>query len=127
QLERTGNRILTRVTQGLQIAERQGEIITEEGFWTALRRKDAAPRSRRHAAGPHRRADRIAPQEYRLAILKVVEAAVGISRKDLIVETARLLGFDRTGTDLQAAIDQQIRVLLDDRRLSLENGHVRST
>jgi hypothetical protein len=60
-----------------------------------------------------------------LAILRVVEAAVGIGRKDLIVETRRLIGFDRTGTDLQAAIDQQIAALLETRRLVSDGDHIR--
>jgi hypothetical protein len=124
-LERTGSRILNTINQALRTAEGQGDVISEEGFWSARERTHALPRHRRHAALPLRRADRIAPHEYRLAILKVVEAVVGIDRKDLIVETARLIGFDRTGTDLQAAIDRQITVLLNNDRLLSENGHIR--
>jgi hypothetical protein len=70
-------------------------------------------------------ADRIAPHEYRLAALQIVETAVGIDREDLIAETARLLGFDRTGADLRAAIDEQINVLLKSGRICSECGHVR--
>lgn len=123
-LERTGSRILNAVTQALRAAERQGEVISEEGFWSAPERTHPLPRHRRHAALSLRRSDRIAPHEYRLAILQVVEAAVGIDRKDLIIETARLLGFDRTGTDLQAAIDKQIEVLLPADRIRSANGHI---
>ena len=124
-LERTGSRILNRINQALRTAEAQGEVISEEGFWSARERTQSLPRHRRHAALPLRRADRIAPHEYRMAILRVVEAAVGIDRKDLIVETARLIGFDRTGVDLQAAIEWQITVLLNNDRLHSENGHIR--
>ena len=123
-LERTGSRILSKINQALRAAENRGDIVSEEGFWSARERTHALPRHRREAALPLRRADRIAPHEYRLAILRVVETAVGIDRKDLIVETARLIGFDRTGTDLQAAIDQQIAVLLDARRLISNGGHI---
>jgi hypothetical protein len=123
-LERTGSRILNAITQALRTAERQGEVISEEGFWTALGRIHSQPRHRRLAALPLRRADRIAPHEYRLAVLRIIEAAVGIDRKDLIPECARLLGFDRTGTDLQAAIDKQITVLLKSDRIRSENGHI---
>jgi len=127
-LERTGGRILNRINQGLRTAERQGELILEEGFWSARERTQSSlPRHRRNAALPLRRSDRIAPHEYCLAILKIVEGAVGIDRKDLIVETARLLGFDRTGSDLQTAIDQQITVLLNSGRVVSENGHIRLT
>jgi hypothetical protein len=124
-LERTGNRILNKINQALRTAESRGEVISEEGFWSGRECTHLLPRHRRHAALPLRRADRIAPHEYRLAILKIVEAAVGIDRKDLIVETARMIGFDRTGTDLQAAIDRQITVLLNTQRILSENGHIR--
>ena len=124
-LERTGNRILSKISQALHVAENRGEIVAEEGFWSGRERTRALSRNRRDAALPLRRADRIAPHEYRLAILKVVETAAGIERKDLIAETARLIGFDRTGIDLQVAIDRQITVLLDARRLISDNGHIR--
>ena len=125
-LERTGTRILSKISQALRAAENRGEIVSEEGFWSGRERTHALPRHRREAALSLRRADRIAPHEYRLAILKIVAAAVGIDRRDLIAETARLIGFDRTGTDLQAAIDRQIKVLLDGRTLvSNDDGHIR--
>jgi very-short-patch-repair endonuclease len=123
-LERTGNRILSKVNHALRLAASRGEIVSEEGFWFGRERTQALPRQRRDAALPLRRADRIAPHEYRLAILQVVAAAVGINRRDLIVETARLIGFDRTGPDLQAAIDRQITWLLDARRLASTDGHI---
>jgi hypothetical protein len=72
-----------------------------------------------------RQANRIAPHEYRLAALQVVETAVGIDHEDLIAETSRLLGFERTGSDLRAAIDGQIGKLLQSGRIHSNNGHIR--
>jgi hypothetical protein len=60
-----------------------------------------------------------------LAALQIVETAVGIDREDLITETTRLLGFDRTGTDLRARIDEQIKALLRTERIRSECGHIR--
>jgi hypothetical protein len=51
--------------------------------------------------------------------------AVGIDREGLIVETARLLGFDRTGADLRTAIDEQINALQKTGRIRSECGHIR--
>jgi very-short-patch-repair endonuclease len=124
--ERTGSRILSKINEALRIAERLGEVIPEEeGFWSAPQRTHPLPRHRRNAALSLRRADRIAPHEYRLAALRFTESAVGIDREDLIVETARLLGFDRTGNDLHAAIDRQITLLLESNRISSVSGHIR--
>jgi very-short-patch-repair endonuclease len=124
-LGRTGNRILSRIIEALRAAERLGEVIREEGFWSAPQQTHLLPRQRRNSDLPLRRADRIAPREYRLAVLQVVETAVGIDREDLIVETARLLGFDRTGSDLHAAIEKQIVTLLNGNHILSENGHIR--
>ncbi|HTT80186.1 MAG TPA: DUF3320 domain-containing protein [Stellaceae bacterium] len=123
-LERTGNRILVKTEDGLRTAERLGKIVFEEGFWSTLERRHALPRDRRNAALPLRRADRIAPHEYRLAVLRVVESAVGIAREDLVPEAARLLGFDRTGSDLQRAIDKEIAALLKSAQIDANNGHI---
>ena len=57
-------------------------------------------------------------------MLQVVEAAVGIAREDLLPETARLLGFDRTGNDLQKAIDKQIATLFKSAHIYSNNGHI---
>ena len=124
-LGRTGRRILSKINEALQTAERTGEVIREEGFWSAPQRTQSPPRHRRDAVLSLRRADRIAPHEYRLAVLRVIETAVGIVREDLIVETARLLGFDRTGNDLRAAIDKQITTLLQSHRVRSESGYIR--
>lgn len=123
-LQRTGNRILSKIDAALRTATRLGEVSSEEGFWATRERRHSLPRHRRNAALPLRRADRIAPDEYRLAIIQVVEAAVGISRQDLVVETARLMGFDRTGTDLHNAIDKQISLLLNSDHIHSENEHI---
>jgi very-short-patch-repair endonuclease len=124
RLERTGSRVLAKTSDGLRAAQQRGEIVFEEGFWSAGERHHPLPRNRRNAALSLRRADRIAPHEYRLAVLQVVKAAVGIAREDLVAETARLLGFDRTGNDLHAAIDNQITILLTSEQIYLDTGHI---
>ncbi len=65
----------------------------------------------------------IAPEEYQLALTTIIAEAVTISKDDLVVETARLFGFDRTGPDLKDAIDRQTERLVKEGRLHLdENG-----
>jgi hypothetical protein len=65
----------------------------------------------------------IAPNEYQLAIRTVISGTVEISRQELIVVTARLLGFDRTGPDLKEAVEQQTRKLVKAGKLH-QNGNV---
>jgi hypothetical protein len=67
----------------------------------------------------------IAPAEYQLAILTIIGEAVAISGDDLVVETARIFGFDRTGPDLKEAIDRQVERLVKEGRLGLDQGGLR--
>ena len=65
----------------------------------------------------------IPPAEYQLALLTIIADAVVISGDDLVIETARLFEFDRTGPDLKEAIDRQVERLVKEGRLHLdENG-----
>jgi hypothetical protein len=68
----------------------------------------------------------ISPAEYQLAIARIISDAVAISREDLIVQTARIFGFDRTGPDLREAIDRQSEILVDLRQFQLDGDILRS-
>src|SRR5262249_4156416 len=95
KLQKTGNRILARVRDGLKHVARNGSVVGAGEFWSAAGRKLSAVRNRRNAALPLRRAAMIAPTEYRLAIWTIIFEAVAISRSDLVV---RLHGcLDSTG------------------------------
>jgi very-short-patch-repair endonuclease len=116
-LQKTGNRILAHVKSSLNHLSRRGNVTREGEFWSSVGQVISAARSRRNASLPLRRANMISPAEYQLALLTVVSEAVSISEDDLIVETARLFGFDRTGSDLQEAIDSQVDRLVNAGRL----------
>jgi len=67
----------------------------------------------------------IAPAEYQVAISTIISEAVAISHDDLVVETARLFGFDRTGPGLKEAIDQQCATLVQMGRLHIDGDILR--
>jgi hypothetical protein len=69
----------------------------------------------------------IAPNEYRLAIMTIIAEAVAISREDLIVESARAFGFDRTGPDLKEEIDRQTAALVKHGQLANDGSVLRPT
>jgi hypothetical protein len=60
-----------------------------------------------------------------VAISTIISEAVEISGNDLVVETARLFGFDRTGQDLKEAIDRQTAALVKAGRLYLDGEVLR--
>jgi hypothetical protein len=105
---------------------RTGTIRREQEFWTIPGREIQDIRTRRTAALPLRRASMIAPGEYHLAMLSVIEEAVTISREDLGVETAHRFGFDRTGPDLKEEINRQISALVKAGKIAIDGSIVRA-
>jgi very-short-patch-repair endonuclease len=125
-LQRTGNRILEHIRGGLEHLAQAGDIDQDGEFWSPAGRELQAVRDRRNADLPLRRAAMISPCEYRCAITRIISDTVAISREDLIIETARVFGFDRTGPDLREAIDRQSEILVDLGRLKLDGDVLRS-
>jgi very-short-patch-repair endonuclease len=125
RLQKTGKRILAHVKSSLQHLSRKGLVTRDGEFWSSIGQSISVPRNRRNAALPLRRASMIAPAEYQLAILAILAEAVSISEDDLVVETARLFGFDRTGPDLKEAIDRQVERLVKEGRLHLDESGLR--
>ena len=123
-LERTGRRILELITLALRRLSKQGALAHERDFWIATGVELTKPRSRRTAALALRRADRIAPSEYRLAITDMLRASVAASHSELKVSVARLLGFDRTGSDLDQAIGKEISRMIKDGKVQELEGRL---
>ena len=124
-LHRTGNRIHAHVRSGLEHLSRAASIVRDGEFWSVPGQEIQFVRNRRNAALPLRRATMIAPAEYGLALSTIISDAVTISREDLVVETARLFGFDRTGPDLKEAIDRQAAKLIKAGRLHRDGDVLR--
>jgi Protein of unknown function (DUF3320)/REase_MTES_1575 len=124
-LQKTGKRILTHVKSALNHLSSTKSVIREKEFWSITGQNLMGVRNRRTAAPSLRRATMIAPEEYRLALTTIIGEAVAISRDDLVVETARLFGFDRTGPDLKEAIDRQVERLVKEGQLLLDESGLR--
>jgi hypothetical protein len=124
-LQKTGNRILNHVREALLAEARTGMISRQKEFWTIPGRHIQEVRSRRAATVQLRRAAMIAPEEYHLAILRIIEEAVAISFEDLGVETARRFGFDRTGPELKQEISVRISELVKLRKIIHDGSKLR--
>jgi very-short-patch-repair endonuclease len=124
-LQKTGRRILSHVRSALTHLARTTSVVREGDFWSVVDRNLTMVRNRRSAALPLRRATMIAPAEYQLALLTIIAEAVEISQDELVVETARLFGFDRTGSDLKEAIDRQAAKLVRAGQLHLNENALR--
>jgi hypothetical protein len=125
-LQRAGNRISNHVGEALSAEARKGGVKCEGEFWTIPGREIKIIRSRRFAALQLRRACMIAPAEYQIAILRIIEGSVAISTDELGVETARRFGFDRTGPELRQGINTQISALAGTGKISIEGSKARA-
>jgi very-short-patch-repair endonuclease len=124
-LQKTGKRILAHVQSALEHLSRTASVVRDGEFWSAGGQNLHAVRNRRNAALPLRRATMIAPAEYQLALSTIIADVVAISREELVVEAARLFGFDRTGPDLKEAIDRQVAALVKTRRIYIDGNVLR--
>ncbi len=110
-LKKTGRNILQRVRNALVAQACAGSIERHEEFWQIVGCDVAAIRDRRSVALPLRKASMIAPSEYQLALKMALKEAVAISCADLLVQAARLFGFDRTGPDLKLELENNLQAL----------------
>jgi very-short-patch-repair endonuclease len=125
-LQKTGSRISNHVGEALLAEARRGRLKSDGDFWTIPGREIQIIRCRRSAALQLRRACMIAPAEYHLAMLRIIEEAVAISTDELGVETARRFGFDRTGPEIRQEIHLQISSLAELGKIAIEGSKVRA-
>jgi very-short-patch-repair endonuclease len=123
-IERATIRIRNIIEVALRQAARQGTVSAEGEFWFAVGRELDEPRSRRDAGLSLRKHDRIAPQEYRLAIRAVLRESLSAERGELKALVARVLGFDRTGNGLDSSISSEINQMLKSGALSDSGGRL---
>lgn len=69
----------------------------------------------------HRPIGYVPSEEIEAALIKIVESAVGISREDLIVHTARIFGWNRTGEAIKVRILEVVKALLAKGRLQAKD------
>ena len=105
---RAGSRIQARIREALDTAERGGLVRRRGEFlWTTDER--CVVRSR---AGTRIPADRIAPEEYRRAVLDTLAGGEALPRDELVAGVRALLGYARTGPALDEAIGAAVDALL---------------
>ncbi|MDP9350425.1 MAG: hypothetical protein M3P51_02625, partial [Chloroflexota bacterium] len=91
-------------------------------YWASAVQGRCPVRSR---AGTRIPADRIAPEEYREAILAVLAQGHAFAREQLVGEVRSVLGYSRTGSQLEQAIGAEISSLLREGRLGEASTGIR--
>lgn len=105
---RTGGRIQTASDQALGRAVRSGGILMDGDFAVTDAQRDECPVRDRSGEGAPTKAVLIPPLETRAAAARVIAESGEMPRDDLIVATARILGFAKTGRELHAQIDRAL-------------------
>ncbi|MGH7554510.1 MAG: DUF3320 domain-containing protein, partial [Longimicrobiales bacterium] len=112
--ERAGMRIQQAVRQALVRARREGRLHADGPFYTLSPVKECPPRDRSNARSLNVRANLLPPIEIRTGLRQVVRDHIGVETDEAIVETARMLGFLRTGSELREVIENELRQMLAD-------------
>jgi hypothetical protein len=120
-LARAGNRVRDAVQAGIATARHKKAIAG--GPFYVLPGQSIRVRSRAmvESAGL-RKPEHLPPAEIDAALLAIVDANFGAQREQLIVSTARLLGFAATSAPLRGTMDMQIEALVSAGMLELDNG-----
>lgn len=112
---RVGSRIQARILDACQAVERDGRIQRRSDFfWDSTSGGRCIVRSRSGLKIP---GDRVAPEEYREALLAVLADGHAFSRVQLTNEVRTVFGFSRTGAILDEAIGSAITLLLQEGKL----------
>lgn len=114
-MSRAGGQIAAKVMKAAQHAERIKTIVRRGQFlWLAGM---GVPCVRnRNSDGP-RNIDLICAEEIGQAAWLLLKAQFGMSRQDLITQTARALGFNNTGVSIASAIETALEVELKNGRI----------
>ena len=122
-LKRAGNRIHVAALSGLKKAAREKRLIESKGFWRPVGDVPVVPRDRSGlpSASTVRKMEFICPTEMAAAAKVVLRENLALKMDELVTETARALGFARTGPDVYKAISKTITTHMAD---DIEEDHL---
>jgi very-short-patch-repair endonuclease len=120
--DRAGGRIQEAARRGLAWAVRAGKLYLDGSFYSLKPLTACPPRDRSNIrSSTLRKPEMIPPVEVRTAVLQIVREHVGVEPQDAVVEVARVLGFQRTGAEVERLVEGELRALLADGVLALKN------
>ena len=121
--DRAGRRIQEAVSKALKFAAAAGWIHADGSFYTLAPLTHCAPRDRSDCRSiTLRKPEMLPPIEIQTGLRTVIADHIGVEPPAAVVEVARMLGFQRTGVELQRVIDEQLREMLGHSVLLLRNG-----
>lgn len=121
--KRSGSRIQQAAKEGLVQGAREGRLYADGPFYMLKPLSDCAPRDRSATRSiTLRRPEMLPPVEIRTGLKRIVADHLGVEPNAAVIEVARMLGFQRTGPELQRVIEEQLRAMLDQGVFVTRNG-----
>ncbi len=121
-LQRSGRRIQKAIQSALEALEKQGRVVSDDGFWSRSGSVVTTPRSRASFPPQFKKLEYIAPSEVRAGILSAIRMSFGLRRDDVALTVLRLFGFGRTSPDMLERVEQEVADLLQADRLLEANS-----
>lgn len=111
--EKAGSRIVAATLAALKVAQRSApDLLGHDLFWFTRAQSDTPPvRDRSAESGATIKASSISMLEIEAALRIARDDNAGGARPELVRTAARLLGYRRVGTDLQARIASGVELL----------------
>lgn len=123
-MSKAGAHIRRIVRRAINRAIHQGSIKKKGDFlWPA--RMEKIPVRRMPQGEPPRDIEEVALEEIAEAVYLCIQHGFSMTREDLLVQTARLLGYERTGLKIKERIGAAIQQLLNERRLETDGKVIR--
>jgi very-short-patch-repair endonuclease len=127
-LKRAGPNIVRAVREAVSSCCQTGLIEIKGDFlWPPTHKEIAVRMPVPDVPESMRRLEHIPPEEIEKAMQLIVTRAVGISVDSLVVETARIFGFSRTGNDIRAMLVKVCQKMLQDGALICKDSILTST
>ena len=123
---RTGNRLLHTVREAADAAVLRGDVTESDGFLWPAGRQNAPPARVPAPQEVPRPIETIALEEIGAVLRVLLRAAVGMTQNEAVDETARLLGFARTGPVVKERITSALSLLELERTAHIQGGQVYS-
>ncbi|MGE5707932.1 MAG: DUF3320 domain-containing protein [Bacteroidota bacterium] len=123
--KRVGQRLQAALEAARKHAVKTGAIHEKEGFLWREGMETPPLRDRRKLPSAMRKLELVSPEEWALAIERVVEQSYGIEREKLPQAALKLLGFSRISEDGLRTIERLIEGLFEAGRIEERGGFVR--
>ncbi len=122
RLGRIGSRVVDAIKEVVRLCQKEGNLRIEGEFLWPPQVTEVLVRVPTQGVPESLRAiEHIPPEEIRGAMILIIRQAVGISVESLLIETARIFGFNRTGDNIRKELIKVFKELQEE-GIIVQNG-----